>query len=186
MKKQTIIILITLALTTNVFSWPIPAPGRYSKEYNPRSYTKLDKNGNSLPDLAISWSMVRDNVTCLIWEVKKDDNSIHDKNKTYNWNDSQEVFIADLNKQKFGGINYWRLPTIKELSSIGDLESFSPGIDSNYFHNTMLSSFYWSSTTYAPNPDKAWYFDFDYFSVDGISDKSSSYYVRAVHLGQCN
>jgi hypothetical protein len=30
---------------------------------NPHSYTKLDLNGNALPDSATSWVMVRDSVT---------------------------------------------------------------------------------------------------------------------------
>ena len=34
-----------------------------------RSFTKLDINGQDLPDMAVSWSMVRDNVTGLIWEL---------------------------------------------------------------------------------------------------------------------
>ena len=36
---------------------------------NPPSYTKLDQAGNELPDSAVNWVMVRDNVTGLIWEV---------------------------------------------------------------------------------------------------------------------
>ena len=32
--------------------------------------------------------MVRDNVTGLFWEVKTDDGSIHDKDNTYTWYDS--------------------------------------------------------------------------------------------------
>ncbi|MBF0201707.1 MAG: hypothetical protein HQK66_10430 [Desulfamplus sp.] len=46
---------------------------------NPRSYTKLDDQGNDLPITATSWTMVRDNVTGLIWEVKTRDGSIHDR-----------------------------------------------------------------------------------------------------------
>ena len=52
---------------------------------NPPSYTKLDADGNDLPDTAVSWVMVRDNVTGLIWEVKTDDVSIHDKDNLYDW-----------------------------------------------------------------------------------------------------
>ena len=61
-----------------------PAPGEdfYGQDAqyttNPRSYTKLDAGGNDLPDSAASWTMVRDNVTGLIWEVKTDDGSVHD------------------------------------------------------------------------------------------------------------
>ncbi|MCP3873337.1 MAG: hypothetical protein GY699_09320, partial [Desulfobacteraceae bacterium] len=57
----------------------IPDTGQYSSytntfgenhDYiiNPPSYTKLDASGNSLADDAVSWTMVRDNVTGLIWE----------------------------------------------------------------------------------------------------------------------
>ena len=42
---------------------------------HPRSFTKLDRQGNPLPDAATASAMVRDNVTGLIWEVKTDDGS---------------------------------------------------------------------------------------------------------------
>ena len=85
---------------------------------NPPSYTKLDAQGNALPDSDSSWSMVKDNVTGLMWEMKTDDGSIHDKDNTYNWGDAQSVFIAKLNATNYGGFSDWRLPTFKELSSI--------------------------------------------------------------------
>ncbi|MDA3789060.1 MAG: hypothetical protein PF503_11320 [Desulfobacula sp.] len=50
---------------------------------NAPSYIKLDASGNDLADEAISWTMVRDNITGLIWEVKTDDGSVHDKDNTY-------------------------------------------------------------------------------------------------------
>jgi len=98
---------------------------------NPPSYTKLDAQGNDLPDSAASWTMVRDNVTGLIWEVKTDDGSIHDKDNKYTWYDSNsqtnggnagtsgdgtdtEDFIKALNDANFGGYSDWRFPTVKE------------------------------------------------------------------------
>ncbi|MFH0730031.1 MAG: hypothetical protein V2B19_27275 [Pseudomonadota bacterium] len=46
---------------------------------NPLSYTKLDANGNVLPDSASScWAMVKDNMTGLVWVNKTEDGSIHD------------------------------------------------------------------------------------------------------------
>ena len=68
-----------------------PSPGEpfYGQDAqhitNPQSYTKLDENGDDLPYEATTWVMVRDNVTGLIWEVKTDDGSIHDKDDTYGW-----------------------------------------------------------------------------------------------------
>ncbi|ETR64770.1 MAG: hypothetical protein OMM_15368, partial [Candidatus Magnetoglobus multicellularis str. Araruama] len=58
---------------------------------NPQSFTKLDDQGNDLSDTATEWTMVRDNVTGLIWEVKTDDGSVHDKDNTYTWYDSNPV-----------------------------------------------------------------------------------------------
>lgn len=48
-------------------------------------FTKLDANGNDLPESATAWSCVRDNHTGLIWEVKTDDGGLHDINDLYNW-----------------------------------------------------------------------------------------------------
>ncbi|MEI5640594.1 MULTISPECIES: Lcl domain-containing protein [unclassified Pseudoalteromonas] len=48
-------------------------------------FTKLDANGNPLPESASQWSCVKDNHTGLIWEVKTDDGGLHDKDDRYNW-----------------------------------------------------------------------------------------------------
>jgi len=167
---------------------------------NPQSYTKLDANGNDLPDDAPSWVMVRDNVTGLIWEVKnsKDGtpnyNNPHDADNTYTWYDGSTGtpgngtdtldFITALNDANFGGYNDWRLPTIKELSFLVDRDRYDPSINTTYFPNT-LSSGYWSSTTYAYFPSYAWFVDFYFGVVSGYYKSGSNYYVRAVRGGQC-
>jgi len=63
---------------------------------NPLSYTKQDAEGNDLPDSATEWVMVKDNVTGLIWEVKTDDGSIHDKDNEYTWQNAQDVVEGDV------------------------------------------------------------------------------------------
>ena len=73
---------------------PCPNPGEpffgqdASYSINPPSFTKLDTQGNPLPLTSTEWVMVKDNVTGLIWEVKTDDGSIHDKDNRYDWYDS--------------------------------------------------------------------------------------------------
>jgi len=164
-KTATLLIALTLCLATTAFTGPIPdtgqtkcyndtaeitcpAPGEdfYGQDAqyvnNPRSYTKLDAGGNDLPDTVASWAMVRDNVTGLIWEVKTDDGSVHDRDNTYNWDDAQNVFIAELNSTSFGGYSDWRLPTIKELASITNLGLSIPSIDTKYFSHISSSSLY--------------------------------------------
>ena len=180
-----------------------PSPGQvlYGQDanysINTPSYSKLDGSGSVLPDSATSWVMVRDNVTGLIWENKTVDGTIHDKNNTYTWYDPTDPnpgtpgdgadtkdFLDALNSARFGGYSDWRLPTIKELTSIVNYGIPYPGptIDTGYFPNTV-SSFYWSSTTLAYLTDTAWGVNF-YGGLDYPDYKRVSYYVLAVRVGQ--
>ena len=143
---------------------PCPNPGEdfYGQDanytINPQSFTKLDSNGNDLPDSATEWTMVRDNVTGLIWEVKTDDGSIHDKDNTYTWYDSNsetnggdagtpgdgtdtEDFIKALNDNKFGEISDWRLPIIEELTGILLYSRIKPTINNKYFSESLANKF---------------------------------------------
>ncbi|MFC1857397.1 DUF1566 domain-containing protein, partial [Thermodesulfobacteriota bacterium] len=167
---------------------------------NPPSFIKMDSQGNYIVDSATSWAMVRDNITGLIWEVKTDDGSIHDKDDKYTWCDNNpdtnggnagtcdngtdtEDFINVLNAENFGGFSDWRLPTREELRSIVDYGRYIPAISTDYFPNTVASN-YWSSTTFASNIYYAWHVYF-YNGYDNYSyGKSYSYYVRAVRGGQ--
>jgi hypothetical protein len=57
----------------------------------------------------------------------------------------------------------WRLPNVKELSSIVDASRASPAIDTAAFPATP-SNWFWTSSPYAGLSDYAWfvYFDFGY------------------------
>ena len=64
----------------------------------------------------------------------------------------------------------WRLPNVRELVSLIDYEmSDSPLLPTpNPFMN-FQSSFYQSSTTFAPLPGSAWAVDFDFGFVGNIN-----------------
>jgi len=165
------------------------------------SYTKLAEGGVELPDTATQtdgWIMTRDNITGLIWEIKTDDNGIHDKDNPYTWCDTNpatnggdegtcgatdtEDFITALNDANFGGFSDWRLPDINALSTLFNMSFVSPRINKDFFPNTANS--YWSSTTYMYDPQLAWYAMFVSGDIFKISKDGSTNYVRAVRGGQ--
>jgi hypothetical protein len=167
---------------------PNPGEAFYGQDanysINPPSYTKLDASGNDLPDSATSWPMVRDNVTGLIWEVKTDDGSVHDKNNKYTLDAAQTVFVANINSSSFGGYSDWRLPTIKELNTISnrgsfDLKSYFPNIDTT----DSTSAYYWSNTQAAFDTNLFWCFRY-YHSGVTPSDNTFPVHVRAVRGNQ--
>jgi len=99
---------------------------------------------------------------------------------TYTWQEA----LSYCESLSLGGHNAWRLPNVNELKSIVDYRTHSPSINTTYFPNTV-SSGYWSSTTYADYPSRAWVVDFYYGDVH-FDVKSYNYYVRAVRAGKEN
>ncbi len=150
-------------------------------------YTKLGQNGEELPFSAISWIMVRDNDTGLIWEVKqnkdgvKDYGNPNDADNEYNWNDANQKFIDALNSRRFDGYTDWRLPTRDELKTLVITTTTYPAINTGYFPNTQ--SWYWLSTPYVIGTYGAWGVSFGYGY--GSSNYKNGYsYVRAVRGGK--
>ena len=161
-----------LLLAHASFAAPVPDTGQnqsYTNTFgedsdyscNPHSYTDL---GNGI---------VRDNVTGLEWQQETAPG-------TYTWQQAID-YCAGLN---LGGKDDWRLPTIKELSTLVDSGIPYPGptINTTYFSGTV-ASYYWSSTTDADDTYDAWYVDF-YDGYVGYGLKTSYGYVRAVRSGQ--
>ena len=71
----------------------------------------------------------------------------------------------------------WRLPNVKELSSIVDASRTNPAIDTAAFPATP-SNWYWTSSPYAGGSDYAWVVSFD----DGGVGDLSRYLTRRVRL----
>jgi len=116
---------------------------------------------------------VTDTSTGLMWQQAG--------SSTMTW----EQALAYCEGLNLGDNTDWRMPTIKELRSLVDYNYYSPSINTTYFPHTV-SSFYWSSTTYATLTGCASGVNF-YKGLSGedlSSNKSDSYYVRAVRGGQ--
>ena len=128
---------------------------------NQHSYTDL---GNGI---------VRDNITGLEWQKVA-------PTGTYTWANA----VTYCDNLVLGSKSDWRLPTIKELSTLVDRSIPSPGptISTIFFPGTVAAG-YWSSTTYAYGTTSAWAVHFSSGSVR-YSGKTSSTYVRAVRSGQ--
>ena len=152
---------------------------------NPPAYTKLGASGSALDADAEVWAMVRDDVTGLIWEVKTDDGTIHNKNDKYTWQAAQDEFIAQCNSNHFGGHSDWRLPNTRELCSIVNKGTAVPAVDTDYFPNTVVSSIYWTPTLDAADADFVWPVYFRYGYISKVS-KTNSNHVRAVRGAQKN
>ncbi|WP_444915518.1 Lcl C-terminal domain-containing protein [Microbulbifer sp. TRSA007] len=124
---------------------------------------KIDKNGEPIEAWAGPWSCICDTDTGLLWEVKTDDEGIHDGRWTYSWYQYEEGIenngdcyfeeercdtedlIRNTNQQKLCATQNWRLPDITELRSIILQESKSgrPLIATEYFPKTQRGD-YWT------------------------------------------
>jgi hypothetical protein len=126
-------------------------------EQGPRGFT--DNNNGT----------VTDNATTLMWQ-KSDDGTAR------TWEQS----LSYCEGLTLAGFTDWRLPNIKELSSIADNTKYGPAIDTVFFPNTQSSfnSLYWTSTSSFISTN-AWVVNF--YDGDGRDvNKTYSYYVRCV------
>jgi hypothetical protein len=88
------------------------------------------------------------------------------------WEDT----ITYCEASNLGGYSNWRLPNYNELYSLVDRSIYSPALSPN-FQNVVISSYYWSSTTYAPSVSNAWGVSFDN-GYDSAYRKAANRYVR--------
>ena len=167
------------------------------------SYTKISTTGTILPANAKSWHCVKDNVTGLVWEIKTNDNGLHDKDWTYSWYDpiktqnggssgikdggwcgetslcDTDAYVKMVNAQSWCGAKNWRLPSKRELRTLINYNKIPFVLDRAYFPNTLDDKAYWSSTPDAYETHLAWCIIFNHINTIVI-DKGSKLPVRLV------
>jgi len=150
---------------------------------------------------------ITDLTTGLTWEKKCDcPDQLHDYRTALRWSGNDvETTIWDwldaVNREGgtgFAGHNDWRIPNVKELQTLIDYERFNPATsavfdaaacglgctnlaDANCSCTAMDS--YWSSTTYADSPQRAWVVGFN-LGLIGDMSKNEDLPVRAVRGGR--
>jgi len=172
-------------------------------------FTKIANNGDGLSASAPlgngpnDWACTRDNVTGLIWEVKKNDpNQLRHQGHTYSWYDPDNTngepgtpnggtcigsdcdtssFVQAVNSEGLCGASDWRMPTPRELQGIVDHARFGPAIEIGYFPNTP-SEIFWSSLSSSSGSRYRWGVSFYDGRVDGWFD-SNRERVRLVRTG---
>ena len=167
-------------------------------------YTKLDANGDDLPEEATDWNCVRDNVTGLIWEVKTT-SGLHSASNTYTWYSTTnhggnvgtqnggscfdsacdtKAFTEAVNNEELCGFSDWRMPSTSELSQLVHRGRYNPAISTELFPNTQ-SSHYWSSSPVASDSSYgAWLVYFGDGVMGSYGYKGNSFSVRLVRGGQ--
>ena len=113
--------------------------------------------------------IVTDNETGLQWQ---DNETI-----TKVWQDAID-YCENLTLGDYGD---WRLPNIRELTSLVDDTKNNPSIDSTF--QNVVSNNYWSSTTNANPSSLAWVVNF-YYGGQSYNGKDANHSVRCVRAGQ--
>lgn len=111
---------------------------------------------------------ITDNITGLIWQKET---------KKEFWDDANTYCSGNTAGLPGTG---WRLPSVKDLTSIVDYGRRNPAI--NYVFTDTSSDYCWSSTTHQSYTSDAWAVDFYNGGVDR-HDKNNPYYVRCVRGG---
>jgi len=119
---------------------------------------------------------VRDRLTGLLW--------LKYANLTDQPVSWKEAFSAveQLNSRKIGEYSNWRLPNIRELESLTDMDSDSPALYNNHPFQKARDG-YWSSTTSVYEPSYAWVL-YTQDGAIGVGFKSlPEFYICAVRSG---
>ena len=129
---------------------------------------------------------ITDRKTGLIWKQCLEGQSGSDCAsggvETFTWQQALQRAQTVNSSGGFAGFSDWRVPTIKELSSLVEHQCVGPAINLTRFPNAS-NHWLWSSSAVAGSAFHAWGVNFGNGSTNGIL-KSDSYQLRLVRSGQ--
>jgi hypothetical protein len=128
---------------------------------------------------------VTDRETGLMWRVCVEGlrGKTCNKGKALEWSWGGALnYVASLNSDEgFAGYKDWRLPNIRELGSLLELQCARPAINVEIFPNT-LPAHVWSSSPYHFYTHYSWYVDFDSGQINN-TERVKPKQVRLVRGG---
>ena len=98
---------------------------------------------------------------------------------TFTW----EGALIQAQDSGLAGYTDWRLPNVRELSSLFEEQCYNPAINLAVFPNTPASGF-WSASPGALSSSFAWFAEFWVGSADHYNGRSAGHHVRLVRSGQ--
>jgi hypothetical protein len=174
MKKHITLLLCSMLATSLVAQVTAAAQTNITNDWPNSRYTV---HGNT--------STVTDTVTGLMWQQCIQGwagaGCTTGSATTHTWQAALQL-ATTANINQIAGYNDWRLPNIKELTSLVALDRYNPAINLTAFPNTPSADFC-SSSPYADGSNTAWQVSFSY-GRNIIINRNSSDHVRLVRGGQ--
>lgn len=156
-----LLVLFVIGLSLSLRSSP--------KAHDHARYVKIDQSGVQLKPWQGPWHCVFDKQLGVLWEVKQEDESIHQSDWSYSWFDgamgdanlgdcyfkAERCDTQDLvdatNAEQLCGLTNWRLPTHEELNSLFRPQDRAqqPKLNEDFFPR-LKNGDYWSAESNVP------------------------------------